>query len=372
MAYIIKSDAPLANPANAVGNIHGYYGPSDYKAMLDFTHRVFKVNGIERDFSDVLALSRPSEGRAFDVLGRENVVAAGQPRYHAMPTLRENGLLLENAVTNGADSDADGAAFSVANSSNRICLSWSGSGSVALSATGVAPSGPLREESGRKAQFYSRSGAVTGTINVTGNVSNVMVHNGDYAASYVSHGQSRSADALQVIGDARALVAGGTGSILCRFAFLPDDGISLRNLDALALYNSAAPHGALTAEATYKYNGLGTGEVRAHADNAAINSSTQIARNLGNRNDIAIIGNYFSGFGQSAGVMCYGQAGSDTAANAGATPPTAFDQIHVGNFPAGMVSSSQIPGVVLTHIVIYDRMVSDDEAFDMAVFGSRG
>lgn len=368
MAYIIKSDATLNTPANAVGNIHGYYGPQDYRAILDFSHGIYELDGVANALSDLLSFTRASEARYVDVLGRERVAAGNEPRIHAIKESGVVGLLLERAHENYCTGDADGATFSATASGLNLCLSWSGTGSVSIAGLTL-----IREvvEAGRTNRFYTRSGAVAGTITVTGTVQNVMVTNSAYAPAYVPHGVNKPDDLVQFAAPLLGLVSGGTGTLLARFALLSDDGNDNRDVDMFSLYNSSAPQGGISTQVGYKYSGLGTGEVQVHPDGAAMNGGTQVARNLGNRPQTMVEGVYFDGFGATAGIMCYGQAGKGIAVNEGATPPTAFDQVNIGRLAPGVVSSSTVAGLVLTHLVIYDRMVSDTEADGMALFGAR-
>lgn len=368
MAYIIRSDAAMRNPENAVGNIHGFYGPSDYRAMLDFSHQMYLVDGESVAFGDVCSLARSGVARYLDVHGRIREAAENAPRFHAYTELQESGLLLEQATTNYCTGDANGSSFSAPNASAHLCVSWAGKGAVSPVATGLTLVAEVFE-SGRTSRFYSRSGAVSGTISVTGEVSEVMVTNSNFDTSYVPHGGTRSGETLKLVGVPLSILASGTGTILCRFALAPDNGASARNA-YIGLSNSAAPHGGLEIDVSLRYTGLGTGEIVAHADGAASNVGVQIARNLGNRSNIAIVGGYFSGFGANAGIISYGQAGSDTAAAAGATPPTAIDEVYIGTLRTGMISNAPQLGAVLTHCIVYDRMVSNDEAFDLATFGT--
>lgn len=369
MAYIIKSDVSLSNSANAVGNIHGYYGPSDYAAMLDFSHGIYTVDGVDVDLSDVVSMTRASTGEGRDQLGRNITFAANTPRFHTVPELGMTGIVLENGHTNYAEGDTDGSAFTAPNASELIVLSWEGTGTVSLTSSDTFAETASGVEAGRNYVLHSRTGEVSGTISVTGDVSRVMVTNAINNSTYVPHGETFSTEVLRLIGDAASKLTDGTGAILLRFGFLGNGDYPNREI-GFGLLNDSDPNGGIYAEVAYKYSSNGTGEVRLVADSGAINSGVWVARNLGSRPVVGIAGLYFENFGETAGVICYGQAGSDTAANAVATAPTAFGDVVLSKVPSGMVSGSKPGGIVLTHVVVYDRAITDTEALKMATFGA--
>lgn len=367
MAIVLKSNARLNPSVTPVGNLHGYSGPSDYRAMLDFTHQRYLLDGQHLSFSQALSFTRTSTGSYLDVFGRTKIAPANMPRFNHIPESLEAGLLLETSLTNYVTAQTNGAAFSAPASSAKIVLSWSGTGTVSLVAAGVTL-GATSVEGARTHRFYTRSGAISGTISITGDVYNIMIANSNSATSYVKYGTPLAEDNLTLSPATLALISGGAGTILCRYVYLADGGLTNRLMHPVVLYNGTAPRGGLLASTEHKYAGLSTGEVKVFSDGAAVNIGTQVARNLGNKPLVGVIaGIYFSGFGAQAGIISHGQAGRGAAATAGVTPPTAFTGAYFGRAPLGMLSAALNPGAILTHCVIYDRMVTDDEAFDMAV-----
>ncbi|MBH9537537.1 hypothetical protein [Novosphingopyxis sp. YJ-S2-01] len=361
MTLITKSDARLVNPAAAIGNIHGFYGAQDYRAMLDFSHQIYRVDGEEKSFSDIVNLVRGgSDAQYLDSLGRYRTVSGNAPRYHMIPEKNEVGLLLEKETRNFLESDADGASFTATDAGEDILVSWRGSGTVTPNASDLA----LRREvkaGQRTARFYTRSGLKTGTVTVSGEARDIMVTNSNSARTFVPHLATRSKDDFALRGVPFDIVKSGAATLLMRFAFMPDNGNTRRTV-FLLLRNDNAPNGLIRILSQYNRTGLDEGSISVVQDGGpslAEATPPLIARNLGNFNGNPIVGAYFSGFGARAGIISHGQAGQNTAASVSRTPPTAITSMFL-----------DAPDAILTHAVIYDRMVSDDEAFDLAVFGS--
>lgn len=221
----------------------------------------------------------------------------------------------------------------------------------------------------RTTKFYSRapSGENTGTLSITGSAYDLMLSNSYGAPTFTPLNTTMEEDDLSLSSGLVSLVAGGTGTILCRFVYQPDDGSANRRSAPVTLLNDAAPNGGLRAFVEHQSTAMRSGRVEVFPDGAAVNGGTVITNTLGNKTDAFMSGVYFEGFGAKAGIICHGQAYSDTSANAGIVPPSAFSRVTIGKTPLGMATSGVAsPGYMLTHCVVYDRMVSDDEAFDMA------
>lgn len=150
MAFIIKSDAAMRSGRGRPENIHGFHGPQDYHAMLDFTHEQYIVQGKQRKFDEVVGFQRGAEATYVDVLGREHIARGNEPRIHTLTERRERGLLLERSKSNGATGDEHGAPFSVDNSSYPLVLSWRGNGDVSLDTSSALTMIAEGQESGRK------------------------------------------------------------------------------------------------------------------------------------------------------------------------------------------------------------------------------
>ncbi len=365
MAFLIKSDAVMTNKKNAVGNIFNYYGAQDYAAMADFARQIYVVNGVQKGFDDLFKYQRSSVGYFYSTLKKEERSLLNDPRIHSSSINQESGLLLEASITNFLNEGVDQESFVAVNSSYPVLLSWVGSGEVDIVNTSSVSLNKSFVESGRNFKFYNRTGQVSGNIQIVGQAENIVVCNSAHATPFVDYGATKSADYLEFSDEMVSLISSGDGSVVMRFALLEDDGDEVRYFDAIA-YNSQSPAGGIRLDVAYRYGGQGTGIVAVHSDNASLNSSENAGRNLGNRSSVAVAGMYFEDFGQTAGVICYGQASEKTVA---ATPPSQIDEFHIGQLPGGVVSSSTQAGVILTHVVVYDRKMTEDEAFNASVFG---
>lgn len=363
MAAIIKSNSKLNNPANAIGNIHNYYGAPDYVGMLDFSNGIYKVNGVKKSITDVIAVNRPSVASYLDIFREFKTVGNNEARVNYIPELGESGLLIESAHTNFVTSDANGAAFTALSSGSDIYISWEGDGTVAPAAELT-----LRREfkdGGRTHRFYIRSGAVTSTIVVTGTVSKVMVTNASRVVSYIAPLKAASSDIVTLAGQLKTMLSGGKGTILCRIVLPEDNGFESNDF-YIAAANPDAVGGGVLASAPFYKTRLNTADVVVLSDNALRNSGVQQAKNIGNTNKIAIVGLIFSDNGASTGIISYGQAGFGDTTQSPVTPPTEF---YLGTAPTGMLSLQITRDVVITHCVVYDRILTAKEANDAAFFG---
>lgn len=368
MSAIIKSNSTLNNTANAIGNIHSYYGAPDYVGMLDFSNGIYKVNGVKKSIGDVLAVNRPNTASYLDRFREMKTVGANQPRVTYMAELGEGGLLIEGAHTNFVTSDANGAAFTAKNAGEDIYVSWEGTGTV----TPAAALTLRREfkEGGRTHRFYNRTGEVTSTVVVTGDVSKVMVTNSSRVVSYLAPLQVGAADVVQLTGQLKAILSSGKGTIICRIVLPNDNGIGGNDFYIAAL-NSAAPGGGILGSAAYAKTGLNTSRVVVLADGGAINSGVQQARNLGNTSKVSIVGITFSGNGSNTGILSYGQAGFGNTTQTPVAAPSALNEFYLGTAPSGMLSTQSTKDAVITHCVIYDRILTAAEASEAAFFGQK-
>lgn len=366
MAHVIKSNSKLNNPANAVGNIHSYYGAPDYVGMLDFSNGIYKVNGVKKSLTDVIAVDRNSEASYLNIFREFKTVGNNEARITYIPELGESGLLVEYTRTNFVTSDENGAAFTAINSKSDIYISWEGDGTVAPAAELT-----LRrefKEGGRTHRFYNRSGEVTSNIVVTGTVSKVMVTNSSRVVSYIEPLKAAPSDIVTLAGQLKTMLSGGKGTILCRIVLPENNGFEANDFYIAAANPNAVGGGVLVA-ATFRKTVINTADVVVLSDNALRNSGVQQARILGNTNKIAIVGLTFSGNGANTGIISYGQAGFGNTTVSPVTPPTALTEFYLGTAPTGMLSNQTTRDVVITHCVVYDRILTAKEASDAAFFG---
>ena len=324
------------------------------------------MNGVKKSITDVIAVDRPSEASYLDIFGEFKTVGNNEARVTYIPELGEQGLLIEYLRTNFVTSDANGAAFTTTNSGSDIYISWEGDGTVAPAAE-LTLRREIKDE-GRTHRFYIRSGIVTSTIVVTGSVSKVMVTNSLRVVSYVEPLKEAPSDIVTLAGQLKTMLSGGEGTILCRIVLPEDNGVALNDF-YIAAANPNAVGGGVLATAPFKKTTLNTANVVVLSDNALKNSGVQQARNLGNTNRVNIVGLTFSDNGANTGIISYGQAGFGNTTESPVTPPTALSEFYLGTAPTGMLSNQTTRDAVITHCVVYDRILTAEEASDAAFFG---
>ena len=364
MAHIIRSNSKLNNTANSVGNIHNYYGPTDYRAMLDFTSNVYKVDGVKKNISEVITLTRSSEDSYLDILGNLRWASANQPRVTYLPELNESGLLIDSTSINYLISQANGAAFTAPNSSEKLVVSWEGSGTVNLVADGISVF-ETHKAYNRTYVFYNRTGAVTGTISVSGDVKNIMVDSKEYTSTYGRHNTTTAVAEVARLHDSIAsLLSTGSATILCRFVELI--GINGRqSTNYIVAFNSAAPSGSVFSTTRINDAYVQTADVRIGTDGAATDEAVSVTSVVGNTREVNIMGLMYENKGEKVGLISYAQLVTKTG---NLNTPSNLDQYYLGRPPNGLVTS-QFRGAILTHCVVYDRMLTEEEARNVTFMG---
>jgi hypothetical protein len=365
MAHIIRSNSKLNNPANSVGNIHNYYGPTDYKAMLDFTSNVYKVDGVKKKISEVITLTRSSEDSYLDMFGNLKWASANQPRIAYLPELNESGLLIEPGGRNLLASQANGTAFTAPNSSEKLCVSWEGSGAVTLVADGISVF-ETHKAFNRTYVFYNRTGAVSGTISVSGDVKNVMLYSGNHTTTYRRPNTTSAtpADVTRLHDSIASLLSTGSATILCRFVEIIGTN-GLQTTDYIVALNSAAPNGSIYSTTRISDASVQTANLNIGADGAAVNRAVQATSVVGNTREVNVMGLMYENKGANVGLISYGQLVTKTG---NLNTPSNLDQYYLGTPPNGLVTS-QFRGAILTHCVVYDRMLTEEEARNVTFMG---
>lgn len=353
MTYIIRSNSRLKLKENSVGNIHKFYAAQDYKAMLDFKNNIYLVDGVNKDISDVITTNGTREGSYQDLNGEYKKVPPKTPRLGGFISMGEGGVYLDFAYANALTSSDNGAAFTLTNSSERVYLSWAGTGTVSIDSLALHSE---LDFMGRKHVFYNRSGGISGTIQVVGDVSKVMVSNSNVITSYtdspIREGSSVSIN--------KALVSqylNGKGTIVCRFASAPNTlGTFNYTINAM---NENAPEGKL--EATYQIatSSIGTAELYVYKDGGVFADRVRQVALIGSGSDISIVGLTYSGNGANTGLISYGQSNFGSSVTSGAVPPSAINDV--------VISAGNL--VVMTHCVIFDRILTPEEAQKISFFG---
>lgn len=364
MAYIIKSNVALNNPANSLGDVSGYMGTPDFRVMLDFASGKYTVDGVDQSINDVISVEQSLVRSYLDFLGRKHLSSPNTPRITYMPESNEMGLAIEGGLNNFLL----GNSFTTANASEHLCVSWEGAGNVTLNATGTTLFATLKEF-GRTFNFYTRTGVVTGTVSTTGDVSDVMVTNSNTTHLYKPYASGINPyDVVKLKGLAKAVATSSNATILCRFIIHESAAANKPYAFSISVSNGVNPAGGILGVINRNSTNTSSSQVKVMPDGAPLNGGAVIATVVGNTNKVNIGGVSWKNKGAEASVIASGQVSNGLASSKSITPPSQLNDVYLGS-GNGVMSSSGFLGFTLTHCVIYDRQLSDEEVFNSAFFG---
>lgn len=363
MTLILRSDR---RALNSLGSANGYTGPLDFAAMLDFSRGdYFKMAGgnrVDLRINQAVSVTRSTVGVARRPDGSRYTVPLNAPRISYNRKHGMSGLLIEGALQNLVTNPANGSSVTIPNASGFIILSYEG-GDASLTSPNLTLSETFSAE-GRTCKRYTRAaGTYTATLNVSGGAVDIQAVRRDsgegyYPGHFMGYGASQGADFVQLAPDTLALIAGGNYSVVAQFIMNTAGVNSLNYCNALRSVSSA-PFGGAAAR-TARYTGQnGTDEARTFTDGAIITAGTTRASINGTWNDVAVIGLTCQNNGDSVGLISYGQYGKAVGLGAQSGGPAAF---HVG----GMPGDGKLIGGILARMVIYNRMLTDTEAWAVA------
>lgn len=363
MTLLLKSKN---RSSGSVGNVHGNLGPSDYVAMLDFARGEYFTNlaGVRKDYlvDQVVSVTRNSVGSYLDEFGVWRSSPASTPRVHRMQDLGVAGLLLEDARANYAASAANGATVTIpgANAATAIMLSYYGTGDVSLTSASLT----LQTSyvvAGRTVKEYGRSGslAISATLAVTGEVTRVQCEQDNahgnrpwrYASSFIEPGASRDAEVCELKDPIVALLAGGKGSVVLREILMPwnfnGPTLQQRVIPATLQFNNKTTLGGIIATRSAYSTQVGTDDVNSSLDGPPSAYVRRTGLN-GNLARSTVQGLMFNGNGADVGIISYGQVNIATGTGVTFSTP---NRIAIGTH-----------GGIITHAIVYDRMLSAPEA----------
>lgn len=367
MTLILRSDA---RATNNLGGKHGFSGPMDYVAMLDFaSNEFFRVESgqrIDMAIDDSVSVMRSSVGVVKNRDGSYTTVGLNKPRISFIDEYGMSGLLIEAPRTNYAASGANGSTVTIpsAATSQLVCLTFDG-GDASLAHAQLTLVYEFMTN-GRKCKQYSRTaGSIPATLSVSGGASNISVtlgQSGSYPGHFLGYGGSQAVETATLGNAISNLIAGGDFSVIYQAFMNPTGATDERaNLSAIAV-KSGAPHGGVYVRSSRTKAANGTDYVATAADSAAINSWTNRASIVGTWRDQSVFGVTCSGRGNNVGVISSGQYNKTTGLGAIFGAPTS---IHIGG-ETGMSPANIRLGGIITRCVVYDRMLTDDEAWAVA------
>lgn len=372
MAVILKSNLAARK---TIGNIHGWTGPQDYVAMLDFNQgRYFTiVDGQRTDLTpeQAFTLTRSSLGTYTDVTGTLRTASANQPRMQYLEEYGLTGVAVDQAMTNLAPNGSDGAAISVpaASTSMRVFVTFDATtGDAGVTAPELTLEKQWTLPNGRIVKSFTRSvsTAFTAALEVTGDASDITVTSGSVnPRCFIPYESTRAVERLTLGESVKALLSGGDGAVIARAIYYPIPLAQSRAGNMIAV-KSGVGQGGLYARVSSSTTVNGTDGGFSAADGAGLNGATNRTGNIiGSWRDQHIKGLTWAGFGDSLGMMSYGQYAYAT--DIGVTI-SGIDDIYIGG-DAGSVSSTSLLGGIITHVIVYDRMLSVDEALLAANVG---
>lgn len=364
MALVLRSNN---RALNHLGEVNGFTGPSDYVAMLDFAGgSYFRMSGgsrVDMTIGEAINFTRASPG----VVRRPDMslytVPPNTPRISYNSAHGMSGLLIESALTNIITAPVNGSSVSVPASSGFVVLSFNG-GDASLSHANLTLVESYVAE-GRTCKRYSRSSssAFAATLSVAGasNIQAVVRANGEgyYPGNFLGYGGTQDAD-LAVLSPALvSLIAGGDYTIVMQVLMNAAGGNSLSYVEPIRVV-SASPYGGAMVRSSRSTTSNGTDTASTAIDGAAatVAGATVRATLSGTWNDNAVFGLACQNNGDSVGIMSYGQYNKETALGAQSGPPST---VYLG----GGARLLRIGGAI-TRVAIYDRMLTDDEAWGVA------
>jgi len=364
MTLILRSDSAAINH---LGGRHGFTGPTDYVAMLDFSAGdYFKIDGgnrVDIPLSGAISVARTSEG----VVQRRDMslytVPANTPRLSYNSSKGVSGLLLEDPRTNLLTSGANGTALTIPNGSGFVILSYAG-GSAEITGTGLTYQ-QTWESGGRTCKRYSRdSGVISATLTTSGGASDIQVelavtNSGYYASLFMGYGGSKARDIATLGPDVVPLLTSGSFSIIMQVV-MNDAPLTAINSSEVIRVVSGSPYGGVLLKTVRSSgaSGSNTDTVHALADGSTTSATALRSTLNGSYRESTVFGVTCQNFGDDLGIISYGQYAKTVGAGVKFGAPAAA---YIGGGPIGRAI-----GGLVTRVAIYDRMLSDTEAWRSA------
>lgn len=370
MTLILKSNIAALN---IIGNVHGYSGPSDYVGMLDFSRgEYYTLTGGARNeytLSDAVRTLRAGSGVIRNADGSLGSVGANVPRISYHRTLGERGVLVEAARTNFVTDPSNGASVNISSASEQVLLSFVGGDASLSSANLTLAETYMVGNTTVKRYTRSLNAAIAATLSNSG-ASQVQVTHaaiGTYPGLYLGNGGVQPKDTL-TLGTAFASLISSAGTIL--FRALPSEGSptvdNRLGFSAGVTIQSGAPHGGIYSDTTMNIAALTTRNLATRPDGAVATSApTNRAALTANMAKADVHGVTFDANGDTVGIITSGQQARATGlgaliGNASRIALGGSDWITYGGYQSMRI------GATITHAVIYNRLLTADEALAAA------
>lgn len=362
MTLILRSDA---RASSHLGGSHGFNGPLDFVAMLDFSgSEYYRMSGGRRfdlSLSEAISVTRSSQGVVRRRDGSLAAVPQNTPRISYIDEYQRQGLLVESALTNFAQSGANGSTVTLPSAMDPVILSFSG-GDASLSAAALTFVEQYTSN-GRTCKRYSRtSGVINATLSVSGGAQDIQVVHSDYPGLLLGYGGSQAIETASLPPSLVSLISAGSFSIVQQVCMNPTGGVGIRSGQFIAV-KSGSPQGGAYMRQSLSKVGNGTNTANTALDGGAANSSTVRATVIGTWRDVAVMGLTCQGLGDSVGVISYGQYSKASGLGGQFSTPA---NVYIGGETGLSSGAGSRLGGIITRVALYDRMLTDDEAWGVA------
>lgn len=364
MTLILKTNTVVRN---AVGNVHGNTGPSDFVAMLDFGRDEYftMLGGVRKDYGidDVISVSRTSYAPYMSPDGIMRSAAPNKPRRHFLPGFDTAGL----AVLRGRQNYLTGASantVTVPAASEAVILSYSG-GLVSLDSASLTLAETV-EKHGRTVKRYTRtSGAITSDITISGGAKDIQVElatDGAFASPFMGYATTVASETASLKSPFKGLLSSGTGTIVTRNIMLRDVDTTSRPTTAMIAVQSEVPLGGAFLSSSRTTSGSGTDNLRSLPDGSTTSTTpTTRASANGNWKDSSVTVLGMEGHGDKLRMGTYGQYAEASDLGVLFSDPT---EVFLGG--TSYFGTNGRLGGIITHVIIYDRLLRQDEILLMA------
>jgi len=365
MTLTLKSNV---RSSGNVGNVHGNSGPADFVAMLDFGRdEYYRISGgarIDYALNDVVAVSRASVAPYRLRDGVMRAVGANVPRRHYLADHDTEGLMVLQGRTNFAASASSGS-VTIPGASEAVILSYR-SGSAALTAAELTLA-QTTVSGGRTFKRYTRStsSAISASLEVSGGAEDVQVElamGGSFASPFAGYGGSVAMENVSLKSPIKGLLSGGTGTIVTRSIFMSDFDVDNRAFAPIAIQSAAPLGGAVLISSRPKGGGGGTDGVWTYPDTTTWGAGTGRFNVVGNWRASFVTALGISGRGNALKIASYGQVNSASGLGTLFGAPS---EILLGGATPYANAPGRLGGII-THCIIYNRLLTDDELLLMA------
>lgn len=349
----------------SLGNVSGNSGAQDYVGILDFSRGEYytKIGGERVDYSlqDSISVSRSGDSLIYyDRQGVEQVSQPNTPSFLYDSAESAYGIFVGESRTNLIDTGGATATIPSANTATLMTLSWEGTGTVSLDSADLTSDPAFKYYDGKKTvqRYYrSRTDTITASVETVGNVSKIQLEDSVSPSENLPF-NSTVGRSLVKLGTPFLNLIGNDSTIIIRMVYREKINGGYNNSHAIAAKNNNGQGGFYLVARPVANTTATTGLLQIE-NGGAVNSGQYVVSFNGTARNAMVGGIGWAGMGAGGGAaVFYGLTKSDT------TPDTSIDPVQDvfigGDSGSSTVSGRAIEGII-THCLIYDRLLSDNE-----------